>query len=246
MTQKRAFPRLLMAGLSILLFLTPPGQAAHAPSLRTQPQAVDPPFVFEGPLPASRPVSAGWFSNAVFIGDIRTEELTAAGLFHPGLSLAQIGLNLRDLRSGSVFTLNGQRTTLKQMLEGASYQQIYLMLGFNEASWMSQEDFYQEYSSLIDDLRQLLPGVQIYIQTLIPVTLSRAVTRTPDNSLLAGYSALLSQLAQDKQVYLVDVGACFTESTGALPSHLSSDGLHLTTEGNARWFQYLRTHTMGT
>lgn len=246
MDGRRSLPRFLVTGLFLSLLLSLPGQAAHAPTLRTQPQAVDPPFVFEGPLPASRPVSADWFSDALFIGDVRMEELTATGLFQPGLSLAQMGLNIRDLRSGNVFTLNGQRVTLEQMLEGASCRKVYLMLGFNEASWMSQEDFYREYSSLIDDLRQLLPDVQIYVQTLIPVTVSRAAARTPDNALLAGCSSLLSQLARDKRVYLVDVGAHFTEATGALPPDLSRDGLHLTAEGNARWFQYLRTHTMGT
>lgn len=246
MNGNRAPLRPLVTGLFLALLLSLPGQAAHAPAPRTQPQAIDPPFVFEAPLPASRPVSAGWFSDALFIGEVRMEELTSAGLFQPGLSLAQMGLNIRDLRSGNVFTLNGQRVTLEQMLEGSACQKVYLMLGFNEASWMSQEDFYGEYSCLIDDLRQLLPHAQIYIQTLIPVTVSRAAARTPDNTLLAGYSALLSQLAREKQVYLVDVGAHFTEATGALPPSLSLDGLHLTDEGNAQWFQYLRTHTMGT
>lgn len=246
MKRTRSLLRLLIAGFSMTLFFSLTGQAAQAPSLRTLPQMVDPPFVFEGPLPASRPVSTDWFSDAVFIGDVRSEELIAAGLFQPGLSLAQMGLNIRDVRSGDVFTLNGQRATLGQMLDGAGCQKVYLMLGFNEASWMGEQDFYEEYSALIDDLRQYLPAAQIYVQTLIPVTVSRAAARTPDNALLASRSALLSRLAQDKQVYLVAVGTYFTEPNGALSPDLSTDGLHLTAEGNAQWFQYLRTHTMGT
>lgn len=242
---KRALRSCAM-GLLLLLLLSLPGQAAQEPSLRTLPQVVDPPFLFEQPLPASRPVSADWFSDAVFIGDARSQELTAAGLFQPGLSLAQIGLNLRDIRSGSVFTLNGQRATLEQMLEGTGYRKVYLMLGFNEASWMSEEDFYGEYAALIDDLRRLLPSAQIYLQTLIPVTVSQAAARTPGNALLAARNGLLLRLAREKQVYLTAVGDFFSEPNGALSPGLSSDGFHLTAEGNARWFQYLRTHTMET
>ena len=111
---------------------------------------------------------------------------------------------------------------------------------------MNEQEFYGEYAGLIDDLREVLPGVQIYIQTLIPVTVSRAAALTPDNLLLSTRSDLLARLARDKQVYLVDVGDCFTELNGALDSNLSTDGLHLTSQGNEQWFRYLRTHTMGT
>lgn len=231
--------------LSLALLFSLPGQAAHPPNRRVLPQIVTPPFLFDAPLPASRPVSAAWFSDAIFIGDARLGELLSAGLFSVGLDLTQMGLNVRDVRSGDIFLRNGQRSTLWQMLEGTEHRKVYLMLGFNEAPWMGEQEFYEEYAALIDDLRGMLPGAQIYVQTLIPVTVSRSAVRTPDNPLLASRSALLAQLAQTKQVYLVDVGASFTEANGALAPHFSTDGLHLTAEGNAQWFQYLRTHTMG-
>lgn len=211
----------------------------------TLPEVVAAPFVFDRPLPASPAVGAGWFSGAVFIGDVRLQELTGAGLFQPGLSLAQGGLNLRDLRWGTPFSRDGGRASLAQMLEGCPYRRVYLLLGFNEASWMGEEEFYGEYSGLIDDLRRLLPGAEVYVQTLIPVTVSRSAARAPDNGLLARCSALLVRLAREKRVYLVDVGGYFTGSGGTLTPSLSTDGLHLTAEGNAQWFQYLRTHTMG-
>ena len=81
---------------------------------------------------------------------------------------------------------------------------------------------------------------------MIPVTVSRAAVQSPDNALLVERNALLARLAQDKQVYLVEVCNSFTGVNGALESGLSSDGLHLTAEGNVQWFEYLRTHTMGT
>ena len=238
--------RLFPLTLILTALLSSPGQALPSSHRQLLPQGVDPPHIFNAPLPASRPVSADWFSDAVFIGDARLGELVNAGSFSPGLSLTQIGLNVRDLRSASLFSLQGQRATLRQILEGSDWKKVYLMLGFNEAAWMDDGEFYEEYAALIDDLRALLPDAQIYLQTLIPVTVSRAVAQAPDNSLLADRSALLTRLAQAKQVYLVAVGAFFTESNGTLSPGLSTDGLHLTAQGNERWFQYLRTHTMGT
>lgn len=237
--------RLCPLALLLASVLTLSGQGATLSTRRVLPLAVDPPTVYEEPLPASRPVSAGWFSDAVFIGDSRTEELLSAGLFSSGSALTQTGLNIRDLRSGAPFFRDGGRATLRQMLAGDRWNKIYLMLGFNEASWMSEEDFFQEYSLLIDDLRSILPRARIYLQTLPPVTVSRSASRAPDNILLARQNKLLTQLARDKRIYLVTVDACFTEANGALAPDLSSDGLHFTSQGNALWFQYLRTHTMG-
>lgn len=235
---------LLAPVLAFLLLL--PGQNACAASRRqVLPQVVDVPLNFQRPLPASRPVSADWFSDAIFIGDTRLAELTASGLFQPGLSLAQNGLNLRSLRSGEFFSQNGQRTSLSEMLEGSSLRKVYLMLGFNDAGWMTEEDFYKEYAALIDDLRTILPGAKIYLQTLIPVTVSRSAVQTPNNDLLARRSALILMLAREKRTYLVTVDSCLMDANGALASGLSTDGLHLTGEGNALWFQYLQTHTMG-
>ena len=136
----KAFPsRFLTLGPALALLLSLSGQAVQAPSRRVLPQVVDPPYVFDFPLPASRPVSGDWFSDAVFIGDARLAELLAAGLFQPGLTLAQMGLNVRDVRSGGVFSQNGVRANLRQMLEGASFRKVYLMLGFNEADRRAAE-----------------------------------------------------------------------------------------------------------
>lgn len=236
---------LLPLALLLALALSIPGKAAPSAQQETLPEVVAAPFIFERSLPSSPAVGTDWFSGAVFIGDVRLQELTEAGLFQPGLSLSQVGLNLRDLRWGTPFSRNGVRTSLRQMLEGCSCRRVYLLLGFNEASWMGEEEFYEEYSGLIDDLRRLLPGAEVYVQTLIPVTVSRAAARTPGNELLARYNTLLTRLTRDKRVYLVDVAGYFTGAGGALTPALSTDGLHLTAEGNAQWFQYLRTHTMG-
>ena len=118
-------------------------------------------------------------------------------------------------------------------------------MGLNvRTAWMEEETFYREYAALIDDLRRIQPHVPIYLQTIIPVTLSRAAARAPGNDLLAHHSQLLVRLAREKRVYLVDTAAPLTGSNGALPSDYSADGLHLSDEGNKVWLDCLRTHTM--
>lgn len=241
---KRHFFRPLLLSLALALPLSLSGMAA-APSA-TLPEVVDAPMLFDRPLPASPAVDPGWFSDAVFIGDSRGRDLEQAQLLQTGLWLTEVGLNVRTVRTDAVFTVNGQKLTLKQALEGKSFRKVYVMLGVNEASWMDENTFYNEYSALIDDLRALLPGAGIYIQTLIPVTVARAAARAPDNVLLASRSSLLRRLAQEKQVYLVDSAAPLTAASGALSKEYSTDGLHLNADGIALLSRCLRTHTAGT
>lgn len=236
----RLLPLFLLT-LTLCLSLASPGLAASRRN--SLPEVVPAPFVYGRPLPEALP-EPGWFSDALFLGDSRLEGLRVQGGLEAGLWLTQTGLNVRAARTDP-FTVEGKRLSLAEALEGASFSKIYLCLGVNEAAWMSEEEFYREYSGLIDDLRRLLPNAQIYVQTIIPVTMSRAAARPPDNALLAARSALLQRLCRDKQAFLVDVASAFTGSNGALPTDLSSDGLHLNESGNRLLARYLTTHIFG-
>ena len=207
--------RVLPLTLGLALTLTTLTYAAPARP-RCLPDVVPAPFV-------------DWFDDAVVIGDSRAQGLREYMGDPGGLWLTQMGLNVRTARTSSAFLVNGRQVSIAQALEGGSWGKIYLTLGVNEAAW------------IIDDLRQIQPHVPIYLQTIIPVTLSRAAARAPGNDLLAHHSQLLVRLAREKRVYLVDTAAPLTGSNGALPSDYSADGLHLSDEGNKVWLDCLRT-----
>ena len=233
----------LALSLLLTLPLSLPGLAVSAPRTAL-PEVVPAPFVYDRPLPLSLP-EPNWFADALFLGDSRVEGLRELGSIEAGLWLTQVGLNVRAARTES-YAVEGQNLPLAQALEGKRFSKVYLCLGVNEAAWMPEADFYAEYAGLIDDLRLLLPNAQIYVQTIIPVTMSRAAARAPDNGLLAQRNALLARLCREKQVFLVDVASAFTGANGALTQSLSADGLHLNETGNQLLAQYLTTHIFGT
>ncbi len=234
-----------LSALLLVLILIPalPGMAA-APTSRTLPEVADAPMLFDRPIPASPAVDVNWFSDAVFLGGARAQGLKDSGLLNGGLWLTPEGLNVRSARTEAVFSVDREKRTLSQALEGTGYKKVYLSLGLNEAPWMDEASFYTEFSGLIDDLRALLPECGIYVETIIPVTVARAAARTPDNTLLANRSELLRRLAREKKVYLVDTAAPLTAASGALAKEYAlEDGLLLSAEGNAVLAQCLRTHT---
>ena len=64
------------------------------------------------------------------------------------------------------------------------------------------------------------------------------------NEKVAVYNALIAQLAQEKEVYLVDAHAALADADGVLPAEKSTDGVHLTRSGYEIWADYLRRHTV--
>lgn len=235
--------RLFCAASVLALLCALPSQAvASQPKSSALPEVVDAPLLFEAPVPAAPAVEEDWFSDAVFLGDPRLYAM-AGGAEVPGLALSFSDINVQTARTKNSYT--DRNFTLAQALEGGAWTKVYVMLGLNEAAWMDEATFCSEYAALIDDLRALLPQAKIYIQTLIPVTSFRSAAQSPSNTLLARRNYLLAQLAREKQVYLVDTAAPFTQP-GGLADALSTDGLYLTPEGCYAWLCYLRTHTVGT
>ncbi len=109
---------------------------------------------------------------------------------------------------------------------------------------MDRETFFTEYAALIDEVRVLLPGADIYLHTLVPVTVTRAAAREPDNALLSDWSQAIRRLALEKRTFLVDTASPLTAASGALPrKYGENDGLHLSAAGNAALAACLRTHT---
>lgn len=231
------------SALALALICALPSQAAASqPKPSALPEVVDAPLLFEGPIPAAPAVEEDWFSDAVFLGDPRLQAM-ATGAEVPGLVLSFSDINVQTARTKNSYT--DRNLTLTQALKDGEWTKVYVMLGLNEAAWMDEATFCGEYAALLDDLHALLPQAKIYIQTLIPVTAFRSAAQSPSNTLLARRNYLLAQLAREKQVYLVDTAAPFTQP-GGLASELSTDGLYLTPEGCYTWFCYLRTHTVGT
>lgn len=241
---KRQFAR--ASALLLALALLSAASGAAAPAQATLPEVVPAPMVFEGPLPASPAVDPDWFNGAVFLGGVRAQGLQESGLLPAARFLTPEGLNLRSARSEAVFPVDGGRVTLAQALENTGYTRVYLLFGVNEAAWMDENDFYMEYAGLIDDVRALLPGAQVYLLSLLPVTTIRSAARSPDNGLLARRNELVSRLAQEKRVCLIDPASSLTAASGALDrAYSESDGLQLNSQGNELLAECLRTHTAG-
>ena len=230
----------------------PSQSEAPSPPESTSPEPSDPPVEFQPPADGSavaqgEDVGSDWFSDAVFLGDSRTDGLRlysgikgAAFICHTGLSVFTIGKN------ACIKDESGAKITAMDALAKQQYAKVYLMLGVNELGYTTTS-FLNSYTELVGQIKELQPGAAIYLQTLIPINepiaYANGTNRAINNEKLKEFNQVITHVAQEEGVFLVDVDVPFWSAEGCLAAENTGDGVHLTRAGYEAWFAYLRTHT---
>lgn len=211
------------------------------------PEAPSPAYDFSQPVPQQDAVENSYFSDAAFVGDSRMEGFWLYSGVKQGKNLSTTGLSLFNLDQKTVLTSGGQRYTLLEALSLREYGKIYLGFGINELGYINIDAFQTAYAEVIDSIRACQPNAVIYIQTLIPLNETQVAATGGaghlNNTRLCLYNERIRQVAQDKQVALLDLYSAFSVD-GSLPADAGRDGVHLNRTYCKKQLDYLKTHTV--
>lgn len=219
------------------------------PAPTPTPTPTPPPYDYTAPVPEAETVENDWFTDAVFIGDSRTDGLRLYSGIRDVDFLCYKGLTVFEVMNDKPVIESGdQKIGVLQALEQKEYAKIYLMLGVNELGYNYDQGFADTYGAMVDRLMELQPDADIYLQSLIPVNEETcAETGQPDyitNEQIAVYNGIIEAIAAEKEVYYVNVKEAMVDENGVLPADASSDGIHFHKEGYKVWYEYLKTHTV--
>lgn len=202
-------------------------------------------YDYSSPVPQSAPVDDSYFSDAVFMGDSRTEGFALFSGLNTMTTYASRGLNVSTVFTDATIDLNGTMVTAIDALRSTSFSKLYIMFGLNEASWPYSEVFIEEYGDIIDEARAINPNAIIYIQSILPVTKSSSdASESFNKTKIDSLNVMLQQLAAEKQVYYIDCEKAVANSEGYLPEESSTDGIHFGVPECEAWLEYLKTHTV--
>lgn len=209
-----------------------------AVSTETSPYAHFQPY---GKVESGETVDDSYFSDAAFVGDSLTVGFQMSTNLTESDFLCSTALSITGL--GSAEAPGGD--TILNRINSDSYKKIYILLGINELIDPSNKDaFIEQYSNLIDTVKQSHPDAYIYIQSIFPVTLEEHNKGRLRNDYIYEFNASLEQLTSEKGVYYLDVASALADETGALPEGSSVDGIHLNQEYYQKWLEYLKNHTV--
>lgn len=208
------------------------------------------PVVYQYPVAYSDRVGDEWFSDAVFVGDSRTQGLQYWSDIQTATYYGSQGLNVVTANTNTFIYENGQNLTIAQALaRHPEFKKIYVCLGVNEF-WMAEETYRYNYTVFIDSIMAANPTAAIYMYAVAPVVdgLQHSANGL-NNTKMSRFNQIAKEIAISRGIYYVDADAPFTkiDASGQYRPFLdwseSSDGIHLNGYGLSKLTEYLRTHT---
>ncbi len=235
----------------------PPVETPSLPSL-SEPSS-EPETQTEPTEPVNTTVDASWFDNAAFVGDSISLKLSYYAAATGALGNAQF------FASGSLGSANamweldnaqavhpsyqGQTMLTEDCVAASGAEKLFIMLGMNDLAVYGIDGAAENLKTLIDRIAAKSPGIEIYVQSMTPMTATSNLigsTLNPDG--VKQYNALLQQLCQNNGWHFVDVASVMYDDAGQyLRADYCSDpddmGVHFTEAGCLAWVNYLYSHS---
>lgn len=185
-------------------------------------------------------VDESYFDDALFIGDSRTvglhdyTDLTEHADFLCETSLTIYKVMEEDFKG---------KGTVEEVLANKDYGKIYIMVGINELGRGTTEDFMAKYTEVIDTIHELEPGAMIFIQGIMRVSGTKnANDKIFNNSNINARNNAIATLADNKQIFYIDVNEVVCDEEGNLNEEYTFDQIHLLGVHNGLWKDFLLSH----
>lgn len=217
-------------------------QGAPEPTAIPEPTATPEPEIRIGR------VEDDYFSDALFLGDSRTVGLYKYGVWgETSTFYASTGMTIYKLFGAEIVELPEQPDpiSVEEALQHQSFGKIYIMMGINEVGSGTTESFAQAYGEVVARLQELQPDAVIYIQSILKVSQARSDKGDYiNNEAIQTRNDALSQLADGKKVFYLDVNTALCDENGALNSDYTFDGVHLKAKYISLWEEFLRDNAV--
>lgn len=228
---------------------TPTPTATPTPTPTPEPRGTvaGPDYDYTQPVPETEAVEEDFFADAAFVGDSRIDGFRLYSGLTQGDFIVKTGMSVFKVEKDEL-TYNGEKMTALEALGQKEYGKIYLSMGINELGMRNDQGYHDRYARFIDSVREQQPQADIYIQLLIPVNAKKCAEKKMasyiDNEQIAVYNDLLRQIAEEKQVFLVEPAQVLIDETGQPPYDTVADGVHFKREPYRQWLDYLKRHTI--
>lgn len=190
-------------------------------------------------------VSQEYFSDAVFIGDSRTVGMQQSGLIPNAAYYAKVGIGIGEILSTRFVWEDGMSLTVPEALSRHSFGKVYIMVGINDMSAGDTDWFLEQYTRILQVVQETQPNAVIYIQGNIPMGYgTQDMSGSLNNLNLAERNQASGQLADDKNIFYLDISSVYADENGHLLSQYTSDGLHVLKKYYPLWADYLFQHAV--
>ena len=185
-----------------------------------------------------------YFSDACFIGDSRTVGISQYAGIEGATFLCRTSLTIYDYDKPKVM-YEDRKTSVHDVLAEKQFGKIYLMVGINECGTGTPEYFYEHYRDVVNDIQSLQPDALIFIQANLLVTkLKSDENAGVTNESLLERNKLIATLANQKNIFYIDINESSLCDDGALVADYTWDQVHIKAQYYPLWKDFLLQHAV--
>lgn len=185
-----------------------------------------------------------YFADACFIGDSRTVGISQYAGIENATFLCKTSLSIYDYDKPKI-TYEDSKTSIHDVLAEKQFAKIYLMVGINECGTGTPESFYERYRDVVMDIRRLQPEALIFIQGNLFVTQKKSNDGDSiTNENIAARNDLIATLANQKDIFYIDINESSLCEDGALVSDYTWDQVHVKAQYYPIWKDFLLQHAI--
>ncbi len=187
--------------------------------------------------------SKDYFTDALFIGDSRTVGIAEYGTIKNATYFANTGMSVYNIWSKKIDISSIGKVSLGELLDKKNFGKVYIMLGINEIGYnMSQTA--KKYQELLKYVNTKQPKAIIYLQANLHVTKEKSDSdKTINNTRINKLNSVISKMANNKNIFYLDVNSIFDDSSGNLRADYTSDKVHIYGKYYKQWTEWIRKNT---
>lgn len=188
-------------------------------------------------------IDDSYLSKCVFLGDSRIVGMALSGYIPEPQALAKIGITHIGAMSDTYRTTGEHTYTFTSYLDSHQASVIYICYGVNGLDWLDKSTSHNQYGRLIDLVKSHCPNSKLVLMSIWPVEDDGAYSKTIQNSMINEYNDFLLSLAEEKNIYYLNVNEILIAPDGSMVNtYNSGDGLHYNNKGNEAIIDYVLHH----
>ena len=169
----------------------------------------------------------GYFDDALFLGDSRTEGLRIYAPIENATYFSIQSLSVFNIEK-TVVHINGEGNfTFFDFLNTRKFKKVYIMLGINGVG-ANLDNHLINYASIIYKIREINPDCLVYLLANIHVGKDKNKKEYAyNNDKLNELNSAISSIADNVSIFYIDENVLFDDENGELNKNYTGDGIHI-------------------
>lgn len=124
------------------------------------------------------------------------------------------------------------------MIQKSNAKKVFVMAGTNDLVHMSLDDYKIQYTTLITTIKDSIPGINIYIESVLPS--NHEMNDYAANEKIQKANKIAEDIAKKYHCTYIDLYSLYADKNNELPKEISRDGVHLYPQYYDRWAEKIK------